>query len=582
MFSLWAWLFLAPFAITSLGGYATDGPLDEVLLGLAVAIIVHGALAAAFAIAARAELRIPAGPWRLAWVGAVVAALAALRPALLSTMRVMLDLPPVDTPELARYATNLCVLGGAIVVTHLWLRASDRSVRARAALAAVLRERSAATAAAERATDAVVAEFTDAIAAPVRRALEEARVEPFDAARQAERLRRVAHDVVRPLSHHVFDAGIGAADPVGTPTTSVERSATVPPARFPTRARAAPAWMPVTALMIIAAPVLLCAYPMPSGLGRIAASALIGLGAGGLLRLIPAMPVRFALPVLAVGYALVGAAMSLPLLDLGAVGVRLPQPRISAVSDYWLVPALGAMIIGVLTALGVSLLDEADGANRSLRRAVAFASARAAEARARHAETTDAVARILHNLVQGEIIATSLQLRMGVVGPEAVDELIERVDAILREPADERAMQATSEEVRDAANAAIVSWTRVMDVDSRADPDAWRWLATRPGATALFQDAQTEALTNASRHAAAPRADLELLRTADGVRLLAATPGRLGAQGTGGIGLSDLRRRGAHAALAQDGDDRVLLTVDITDEVERRAAGQARWANADS
>ncbi len=218
----------------------------------------------------------------------------------------------------------------------------------------------------------------------------------------------------------------------------------------------------------------------------------------------------------------------------------------------------------MVVALAHSFRIDAQGAQRSLERALAIAESDAVAGRERLATTAERVARVLHNFVQGELLAVSLQLRIGQAGERDVAELVERIDRILRDPVAEHEAESSAQEVRDAANAVIVSWTRAMTVTSEADPDGWRWLSRHPDGIAVFFDANTEALTNAFRHSAAASADLRLVRIPDGVRLLVRNPGRLAPTSADGIGIGDLRRRAARVELVQEDPGTVLLTVDIT------------------
>lgn len=566
VFSLWSWGLLAPFLMTAYGGFDYATTLPEQLTGFGIAVVAQILLGAAFLGAAAVERRIRSITWHVAWVVAALLAMSILRPLLLTGLQELLGVPPVPTSLALRFAMNLVVLGGSVVVVHAWLRAADRSRANRAELRRVLRSRTADVRATELATDRVVEEFSDAVARPVREALEGARVEPFEAAAQAERLRLVAHDVVRPLSHHVFATGMPAIPAQDASTTAIERVADRRPTLLPDRVVPAPFWAPIAVFLFVTFPLLPNGYDLGGAVLRAALAGAIGLAGNVLVGLLPLRRGWPAVLALGLGYGVVGVGTAWAYLVQGWIALAPASEAVGVGAVLWIYLPLGYTVIALVIALAHSLHLDALASERTLTRALAFADEQAAESRARYEATADDVARVLHHLVQGEIIATSLQLRMGHAGAPEVEDLVQRVGRILREPAAARAVERTGQEVRDAANAAIVSWSRVMEITSEAaTPDCWRWLAEHPDATALFLDANAEALTNASRHAAAPTVDLRLERIADGVRMLARNPGRLGGGAGDGVGIEDLRRRGAVVTLEQESPGTVLLTVDITE-----------------
>lgn len=570
IFSLWTWALLAPFLTTAYGGFDEAQDAAQQWLGFGIAVVTHLALGLAFLAAAAIERRIASYPLWVAFVALAIAAMSVLRPVLATALQTLLGIPPVPTEWWVRILMNYLLLSAAVIVVGLWLRASDRNALGRARLRRVIKGRADDIRAAERATDRVVAEFTESIAAPVIRALQEARVRPFDAAEQSERLRLVAHEVVRPLSHHVFEAAIAADDRADTPTIAIERVTQPRPTLLPERIAPAPAWLPVLLFLIVTAPSVLDAYLLAAGSLRLLVAGVCGIALSALVALIPLRRGWGAIALYGLGYLAVGIVLAWSFLDRS--WLWLPAPAGEIPLAFWLYLPVGYATIAILTSLAYSLRADARGTERSLTRALAIAETAAADSRARYETTANDLARILHNHVQGDILATSLQLRMGIGDENAIDGLIAEVDRTLHEPAAARAVERTAQAVRDAANAAIVSWSRVMEITSEAaSPECWRWLARHPVETALFLDANTEALTNASRHAAAPAADLRLERIPGGVRLLARNPGRLGAAVSDGVGVSDLRRRGARVALQQEDGDRVLLTVDIVDPRDEEA-----------
>lgn len=579
VFSLWIWLILTPILLTAYGGFDEAEGVAAQLRGVGVAVLVHVGLGVVFLIAGLLERRIRTrGAW-IAFVAVVLVAIAVLRPLAVSALQDLVGTPSIETPMWLRMTMNGLVIGTAVVLGGTWLRAADRTSRSRDRLRRTLEGRNEAIEAAERATDRLIAAFAESVARPVRDALQAAKTGPFDPLEQSERLRNVAHEVVRPLSHRALgDTALADAD-VPRPAVAGESRTRRPVVVLPTRFQSAPVWLPILLFVIITTPPVLDNYDLADGWLRLGLGGLVGLGLNLLVARIPLRSGWRAILAHALGYLAVGLVLAT--IYLGAAAQWLPAARSEVTPAYWVYLPIGYAVVAVVAGLATSLLADARGGERALTRAIEFAEERAADSRARYEATANDVARILHNQVQGDILATSLQLRMGAAGEHAIDDLIANVERALAEPAATRAAERTAQGVRDAANAALVTWSRVMDVSSEAaDPDCWRWLASRPAATALFLDANTEALTNAARHVAAAAVDLRLERIDGGVRMLARNRGRL-AHGPGdGVGLSDLRRRGARVSLVQEHPDTVLLTVDILDPDDGRTGEPAATATA--
>ncbi len=203
---------------------------------------------------------------------------------------------------------------------------------------------------------------------------------------------------------------------------------------------------------------------------------------------------------------------------------------------------------------------------------VAEAARADTDARIRLATTTQTLARLLHTHVQGDIIATSLRLKMGTNGTEAVDGLLRRIDRSLA-GADVDENGLTPETVRSLIDSTIASWSTVLRIDDFIDETVLPWMAEHPAAAEVLRDAFAEGLTNAIRHDRATATSATLQSTGAGAELTIRTPGRLRSASDDGIGLADLRERATELSLTQE-DELVVLRVVVG---EPREATRPTW-----
>jgi len=564
VFSVIAWAIIAPFFVTAYGGFeqATSG--QQWLQGLGVALVVHLGLLPIFLGAGAVERRLRAHPlWRAAWVILALLVTAVVRPAATSLLHLLVGIPPVATPWWLRLLVNAVAIGLALLVIHAVVRTVQRRIAVAARLDAVLADSTEGAAAVAAATDRLIAEFERAVADPVRRALDAAIVEPFDAARQGAALRQFAHEVVRPLSHHVF-----AAELEEPPPAPADGRAT----RFRIAARALPAqpWAPALVFSVIMYPTMLIGYGPGEALVRIGVGAVWAVLGCWLLGRVRARSRRRQIVALLLGYLAVGFGLTAVYLDAAVLPLPSPGAPVSdfAMLTYWCYLPLAFALVAMLLVIVRSELTEARALETELAGLLLASQRRAAAARLEHAGMRARLARVLHNQVQGEVIALALRLKLGSAGEEEVRRLPETIDAMLADavlPGSDADGSVSPATMARNAQLAISSWAHAIEVRSTATPEVWDWLAPRPAAAGVLLDAAFEGLTNAVRHEEAVSASLDFARTADGVRLTLRTPGRLPSGVTDGFGLGDLRRRGALVGLEHDGRD-VVLRVEVGGE----------------
>lgn len=530
VFSVWAWLITAPFFIGTMGGFDRASSLPEMARGLAVAVAVHLIVGVVFLVANRIERVIRNGWTHAGFVAVMIAVIAVARPMLLTELQRITGgelIIPFDLG--ARIAMNLVTITVPLLVMHGLV-------------------------------DALGAVLETTVVGPVVEALERARVVPFDAEAQAEALREVAHEVVRPLSHEV--AAIRVPDPQPDPDPARRPTASPRDARF--RVEAAPPWIPAIAFTILVSPTT---FAIHGALGAplLVLSFGVGVGLGWIATLLPLRR----LPIVA---GVIVVMLIEFLIGLAAIAVLIVPALSMSPWGYWISGASSYALIGWSVAVAACLLERISTDERTLGSIVAESDRRATAARANLRRITDRVGQVLHTDVQGRVIATTLRLRLGGAGAEALDDLITSVRAELREaiaPSVEPPDATTSPEL---LRRTIETWSGALAVDEAVDPAVWDWLGELSVRNELVLDAVSEALSNVVRHGDDGAVRMRLSRVEDGARLTVESRGRLRRDDDDGIGLRTLVERGAAVRLEQLAPDRVRLTVEIGEEVGRESA----------
>lgn len=563
VFSFVAWAILAPFMVSAYGGFEQGDTTGEQLTGFAIAVLVHLALLPVFFGAGAVERRLIARPWwRGAWLVLVVLAIAFARPSAISALHELTGVTPVISPWWLRVLLNAAVVGASLLVIYAVALVVARRSDVRDRLDSVLDQTARNAGVAAQSTARLVAEYERAVADPVRRALAATVIEPFEAIQQERALRRMAHEVVRPLSHHVFEAEPAPAaesHPMPRPTRL----------RWPTRILAAPSWAPPVVFSAVMLPVAIIGFGPGGGILRLLVAFVVALLGCWLLGLVRIRARRPKAVVLAVGYLAIGVGLAAIFLDVDLL--PLP-PRVEALQGEvllgeWAYVAVAFLVLSMMLVIMRSELAEANAIEEQFASLLRETQQLAATAQVEHAAVRAGLARVLHNQVQGEIIALALRLKLGSANATDVEALLHTVDQMLAEavvPAPELIETVTAETMARNAQLAIASWSRAMEVRSAASPEVWDWLAPRPRAAAVLLDAAVEGLTNAVRHDDSRSAHIEFTKVDERVRLTLRTQGRLRASDKSGFGLADLRRRGAVVDLSQEGRE-VVLRVEVAE-----------------
>lgn len=539
--TVWTWAITAPFALTVMSGlqYVQGGP------GSVVAISVTQHLAVGLLLlAARALLRVTPSRVRVVTVFALFAAIGAMRPLLFLGAGELLGIGVEAGDLVGRIGMNvvttvtvftLIAVGVDLVRDHLGVYRRLRAAQRASELDA---ERAAQRVSSLRhaAVDDVLAEIERAAV------VADAPLRPSEAARV---LRGLATDVVRPVSHWLYERDESDQQPDDD----------APPVRLRD-------WI-VTVLAGI--------QPAPPLLLALLFAALVtpfGLSQYGLLRCLPALVAGVAVAaagnvavsrvtarssqrsralILVVGYLLVGAVLSIT--TDAAIRWQGLHPH------YIWFEAGTYPVIALAVALVVSLSSRVRLDQHRLEAAVQASVLDAARLRADYDHQRATLARLLHSGVQSELIAAALALGGGS-GDDASGELrrvVERIRAELLAPP-----ATTDPEVR--VSALVESWRSAMALQASVAPDVWDRLRD-PARCDSVVEAVSEGLANAVRHGDGSPVTLDVRCTsAAGVSIVISSGGALSVA-TPGIGLRQLAEQASVDLRELEG--RVELAVEI-------------------
>ena len=358
-------------------------------------------------------------------------------------------------------------------------------------------------------------------------ALEDVRSRNPSTGQEAGRsLREVSEAVVRPLSHQLASAEPWAAPVPFTPPESWIRK--------------------VDGLLRLMGPVrslwptlIFEASVLPFMVARFGfALALVNFVAASVILYLLAVLVRRFWPehlspmLNVVGLAIVYAA------SLGIAGVCVSMGFILLGSDppqFWT-----GFVVYPMLALAWSLLDAVLARRTELQEELADSLAREAQAadrlRARVASMQQRIAKILHSVVQGELVTSAVSLSR-TDDPDAVNAEISRVSASIVE-------RLHAEEVTTDSRERILDllslWSGALDVDVDVDEAVWTALNFDAALREAVIDVLAEGLTNAVRHGSGPAAHVVMRRVPAGVEVAIQSQGYLRPQGASGLGMQTI------------------------------------------
>lgn len=524
VFTVWAWLTLAPYLLTAFGGYDLAKNNFERLAGVTAAVVAYLVVGLGFLIGWAVErqmLRLPHGAIiRWLWFAIMLAAVSLARPYVVSQVQSWFGVDLISETTLNRSLLNAIGIGFVCILLFLFLERARRAASARRALRDVIRGLAAHRAELEAATDALPSQFEQDVAAPVRDALRA--VDPRSSnADMSARLRDIAHDVARPLTSAMFEMNESAVEyrwvaPTPAPRRHREDLG------LPRRIEAANPWVPALIWLLLELPIAIATLGVQIGIVLDLASTIVVLAINWLLTFIP-LPRRpiFATICVFIGYAGIGALARSIVIAGAPEGHDLAPGWFYGVGAY----AVMATIVALSTSANRDFLSE----ERTLTTEVIRAAQETSRASLDHSLLVNRLARVSHASVQGDIVATSLKLKFGGSASSTLAALIARVDWLLANApkrVDEIEPEAPDAE-RDAMLGILSAWRPVLDLEIDIRDDIWPWMARHPERAALIRSAVTEALCNVLRLAPERTAKLSIELAPTGIAIEVRSPGRL-------------------------------------------------------
>jgi len=555
-FSLWAWLALSPFLVIALGGLDTASTEQEWALGFAASVIVDAVLAAVFVALGLLERMMAPVPWlRWAFVAAAIVGVAAARPLAATEAQRLLGIDLIQTGYPARFLLNLVLFTTGVCLIYLVRHAIDQMVDAKHRLLRVLAQLQAQAAAIETKRDQVALDFRRDVSAPVLDAIGSLVATELPTDELADELRRVSKTIVRQASQRIRGADLQHAieelhvDPsrdAAPPTSGTS------PALPPMRVTPGAPWIVSLCSLIIFIPAEFNAQGVLLGALLLLGGTVVSFVGAWLLTKtpLPQHPVAATL-VIAVCSAAIGLLMCFVM-----VGDLATHPLVGFYAAYC---TIGYVVLSVGIAFVTSALRTVSEHQHRIALALGESKQRVLRAR----QSLEAIAHrtdcLLHTGIQGDIIATSLHLKLGTADSGAVTALLERVESALEDPFGE---VSSTETLKQVISTALDAWSLSLDIEIDVDDGALQWIADHAGAAEVAFEAFSEGLTNAIRHGRTERARVAIRKDHDGVEIVVTNPGRLPSRVVGGMGLHELDLHARAVTLVQAGHD-VELRVSL-------------------
>lgn len=520
--TVWSWWVTLPLALlaSAYGGAIAGLPLVPWTLA---ALVVNVMLIVPLAVVRGTYLSSRPRPSRPVLAVLTFAALGALRSGLMVGVAAAMGYADVRTilwewPLMGAIAGAFSLSVIAVVVDSVRAHraATQRLLDLQASLRQINEIESARLADLE-------AEFVRDVEQRVLEALEEVRASNPTSGREAGlSLREVSEAVVRPLSHQ-----LAAAEQWIAPAPVVRREPWT--RKLGDLVRLVGPVYPLGPVLVFEAtvlPFMLARFGAPLALVNLALGSLTLIGLGLVVRRAWRAPSRPWLNVagLALTYAVTFiAAGTVVSACFVALGVE-PLPFWSVVAIYPLLVLAWSLLDAVLAqreeleeALADSLSNEAQAAERLRTRVVSM--------RRR-------IAKILHSVVQGELV-TSAVILARTDDPGAVSAEINRVSASI---ADRLRAEEPLADSRERILELLSLWSGALDVNVDVDEGLWKVLDSDEALREAVTDVLAEGMTNAVRHGSGPRVQVQMRQGPAVVEVTIQSQGRLRPQGSGGLG----------------------------------------------
>ncbi|QBJ96617.1 hypothetical protein ERC79_12050 [Rhodococcus sp. ABRD24] len=557
----WSWILTAPFAVTVMGSYTTAQSPRDWPEYFGVAVVVHMIVGGGLLIAWLTVLRGNRIRPRPAVSIAVFAVLGACRPFLLDALLSFQGLPTDLRPTLIRVIINVST---AVVSLSLIAILVD-AIREHNAMMQRLRAAQAALDQQRRIDEKYLAglgrECADELAGQIRSALDAADRTSLEPERASRLLRGISEEIVRPMSHALFQDVTPLPQPAVTPAvlTRRERLADMMQAVEP-----APLVLPALLYTSLIMTFLFTNYGFRDAALQIVLGAVVSMfGSWVVQRTASRIPVAARrIGFMAVAYVVVAAATaSVFWVILGGVGYP-PAFVLPGIAFY---PFSALAICFIRAATAQRALEE-----QQLATALGEQSRLAAEVHGQVVSARRRLAHVLHSSVQGELVAAALLMHTSAsaagtsVDQPSVDAAVgELIDRILREVAeDESRPTIPRAEAKQQITELIGMWSAAVPMVTDIDEAVWPLLSASPVRLEHAVDVLSEGFTNAIRHGSggplhvSMRVDPRTSLICIGIR----SPGQIARDRGVGLGLASLSNSVGAAELVQEPDS-VLLSV---------------------
>lgn len=529
--SIWSWLITLPLAIVISSTYRPGVSFADVLIWVGIVVVVHGALGIVMWIALKTILPNTDRRSRPLTALAFFGLLGLARAIAMQAVQNSIGISGGVLSE--RVAVN--IVGSIVALSIIAIivddfRTDERIVRRlEQARTALLRMRDGEEEALRAADFEVLAQVKARVESELRAAGE-----------NATRIRGIADEIVRPISHALAQSSGDDLLPRGQMDNG--RARLTFSGAFGRMNAPSPAAVVVLVEGTILGAVAVRFGPVVALTNLVIGGGLIFLGCWILARVLP-LPRRPLARLIVLG------------VSLGAIGVI--ATAITARVITALLATFTAVLIGVaggVAGAGLALsLWAAVNAGRLARQevlsqAVAEEAAEIERLRGLINERRLQAARFLHGPIQGELVAAALRHD----SPEEIRVNLEQRFAEYGR-ADRRGAKQQVQDVVDA-------WSTVLDIGLAADPACWRTLDGHPERLRLLVDALSEGLTNVVRHASGSTVKARITSVESGICLVIESEGTLRSVGEVGLGLAQLEVRGARISLEGAGERTMFVS----------------------
>ncbi len=530
--SIWSWVITIPLAIVVSSVYEPDPSWVDVLAWVGIVLAVHVLLGGFMWVASRSFLANTDRPSRPLVAVAFFASLGLVRALLLQFAQDNVGIAAgVFSGRLAVNVIGSVVALSAIAIVVDDYRTDEGIVRRlRIARDALMRIRDNEAATLRSADLEVLAQVERRVADELSRV----GADPVG-------VRTIASDIVRPVSHELVTA------PPDVITGEVDDAAHRTRLTFSDAfGRLRPPSPPAVAIVLEATILAAVAvrFGVPIALANLVlGGALICVGCWILVRLLPLPRGPWArLLILAAALAAVGAcAAAVTGAILDPIGSTFPAGLIGVSG--------GVCGIGVAVSLRAAVNAGRQARQEALADAVGEQAGEIERLRGAIEQRRLQAGRFLHGTIQGELIAAALrgdtpqQIRSTVAQRFAEYGIT---------------VERTAE---DQVRGVIDAWATVLDIDDTIDPGCWSTLDEHPERLHLLVDALSEGLTNVVRHSSSRAALVTLESTNLSLTLRVRSRGTLISPRDPGVGLEQLRARGARVDLAVTPEVTQLVVV---------------------